>query len=178
MHETLSPHPVTGPAARVVLIAGRSELRDQLLAALVEAGIEVLAAPETCEAGYSTVLAGAPGVVVLDSHLPDGRGTELCARLTAEVPWIPVVIYSAGMTAAEQRDADRAGAAVVVPKTTRVHALVQAICFRAQRAGGERHRNSGPTSDLDPDVERGARAYGHSPSHLQPTQGGSRPCSS
>jgi DNA-binding NarL/FixJ family response regulator len=130
MQET--PTGETQPAhVTVVLVEDHAVVRDQLAGILGRAGIDVLATAATVQAGYETVLACRPDVAVLDNLLPDGLGIDLCRRLTAQVPGIPVVMHSGAMTSAERLEALDAGAAAVIPKSIRVDALIQAIRVNA-----------------------------------------------
>jgi DNA-binding NarL/FixJ family response regulator len=128
-----APTDQTQPAnVTVVLVEDHAVVREQLVGLLGRAGIDVLATAATIQAGYETVLARRPDVVVLDNQLPDGLGVDLCRRLTAHVPGIPVVMHSGAMTSADRLEALDAGAAAVIHKSIRVDALVNAIRVNAQ----------------------------------------------
>jgi uncharacterized protein (TIGR02266 family) len=68
-----------------------------------------------------------PAVVVLDAHLPDVTGEELCRRLKAPDAELPVVIITGTGTAAEHAAAIRAGADDVLSKPLSRLALVQTV---------------------------------------------------
>ena len=101
-----------------------------------DAGIEVLAAVDGITRGYAAVVEKTPDVVVLDNQLPDGSGTDLCRRLTEEVPGPRVIMHVGAMTAAEERAALEAGAWAVVRKSVRVDALIHAVLQLAAPAAG------------------------------------------
>jgi DNA-binding NarL/FixJ family response regulator len=131
MHEAPSGQSRPAPLT-VVLVEDHVLVGEQLTGLLGLAGIKVLATAPTIAAGYETVLARRPDVVVLDNQLPDGLGVDLCRRLTTHVPGIPVVMHSGAMTSTESLEAIGAGAAVVIPKSIRLDALIQAIRVNAR----------------------------------------------
>jgi two-component system response regulator DevR len=132
MHEPTTHHQMQPAAVTVVLVEDHALVREQLVDVLGHAGIDVLAAVDTVRAGYDAVLARRPDVAVLDSHLPDGRGVDLCRRLTDRVPGLPVVMHSGAMTPADTLEAFDAGAVAVIPKTVRADALIQAVRVNAR----------------------------------------------
>ena len=53
---------------------------------------------------------------VLDKHLPDGSGLELCQQLHAITPGVPCIFYSGDAYELHRREAMAAGAAAYVAK--------------------------------------------------------------
>jgi CheY-like chemotaxis protein len=111
----------------VVLVEDHPVVRDLLAGQLTEGGLTVVAATGTVAEGYQAVLGHHPHVAVLDNHLPDGLGTDLCRRLRLACPEVQVVIYSGHLTFEEDEQARRAGAAAAVPKSFGSQALLTAI---------------------------------------------------
>jgi len=70
-----------------------------------------------------------PAVIVLDAHLPDVGGEELCRRLKRRAPMtqVPIVIVTGSGTAEEYAAAIRAGADDVLPKPLSRMALVETV---------------------------------------------------
>lgn len=90
--------PATGPAARGPAVTAHAEavrpirilvvddfapLRRLLVRQLTRAGHAVVGEAATVAEAAALGAALAPDVVLLDFHLPDGRGTDVVARLTA-----------------------------------------------------------------------------------------------
>jgi DNA-binding NarL/FixJ family response regulator len=132
------------PARSVVLVEDDDLVRDELVAAMRAAGIDVLAAVAGVARGYDAVVGTDPDVAVVDDRLPDGLGVDLCRRLTADRPAVRVVVHGGAMTATEQRAALDAGAAAVVSKSVRPDALLHAVlCSRRlfpEQGGSRRSR--------------------------------------
>lgn len=76
---------------------------------------EVMAADET----YSLVL--------LDSRLPDGDGTELCRRLRQKHPGLPIIFNSASAHREAISQAMEAGADAYITKPTDFDELIRVI---------------------------------------------------
>jgi CheY-like chemotaxis protein len=53
---------------------------------------------------------------VLDKHLPDGSGLELCKQLASLTPGVPCMIYSGDTYEIHRSEAIAAGARAYVPK--------------------------------------------------------------
>jgi DNA-binding NarL/FixJ family response regulator len=124
----------------VVLVEDHPVVRDLLVGQLTEAGLAVVAATGTLAEGYQAVLDHHPDIAVLDNHLPDGRGTDLCRRVRLDCPDVQVVIYSGHLTWEEDEQARSAGAAAAVPKSFGSQELMTAIVNSVHRNPGR----SGP----------------------------------
>src|SRR5262249_31691657 len=79
----------------VLLVEDDEPTRDAMMAVLVREGYLVL----TAASGHDTLsVLRAPlspiDVVLLDVHLPDIAGTDLCARLRQVQPRVPVIVCS------------------------------------------------------------------------------------
>jgi len=53
---------------------------------------------------------------VMDKHLPDGNGLELCAKLNELTPRVPCIFYTGDAYEVHRREAMAAGAEAYVPK--------------------------------------------------------------
>src|SRR3990172_7914236 len=99
----------------LVLIANAQEWAARSLATILgPAGFAVLRA-YTDRNALDRVRSARPDVIILDQHLPDRGGIEICRQLRAD-PQVtastPIIISTAGPTTRQQRiEAMRAGAA-------------------------------------------------------------------
>jgi two-component system nitrogen regulation response regulator NtrX len=94
---------------RVLIIDDEGNIRRMLRALLASEGWGVQDV-ETAEEGLVEVEAVAPDVVLLDLMLPGMDGLEALRRLTATVPWLPVVMMSGQATLPDAVRATREGA--------------------------------------------------------------------
>lgn len=128
----------SGPI-RVVLVEDHHGIRAQLVTLLQSGGIDVVAAAATATDGWEAIAATQPDVAVLDNHLPDGLGIDLCRRITLHHPAVAVLLHSADLTTQDEQQARHAGAAAVVLKTFSGADLIAAIHASASRPSGH-HR--------------------------------------
>lgn len=98
-----------------------------------EDDIEVVGTASTVDEGFRRARSETPDVAVLDQTLPDGRGTELAARLRDVTPGVAVVIVSGLAEEALVADVVEAGCAGLVSKVKAAGELVRAV--RAVAAG-------------------------------------------
>jgi len=63
---------------------------------------------------------------VLDKHLPDGSGTDLCRKLNALTPGVPCIFYSGDDYEIHRQEALAAGAHAYIPKPD-VEALIETV---------------------------------------------------
>ena len=63
---------------------------------------------------------------VLDKHLPDGTGMELCTKLNALTPGVPCIFYSGDAYEIHRLEAIAAGAHAYVPKPE-VDVLIETV---------------------------------------------------
>ena len=133
-----------GPSAgcSVVLVEDHPVLRRRIHGQLVAAGLDVLDSVGTAEAGRDAVLAHRPDVAVVASHLPDGRGVDLCRSLRALLPQLVLLLHTGVLSAVEEREALALGVAAVIPKAIRGGELVSAVLLHAPWT---RTRRSAPT---------------------------------
>lgn len=103
------------------------QLREQIVALLASAGVEVLAAVGSVAEGSKAVCHHLPTVAVIDNQLPDGRGIDLCRALTAAAPGVRLLLHTGVVTVDDEREARAAGAEAVIPKSIRGLELLQAI---------------------------------------------------
>lgn len=104
------------------------------IAQIIEAdpGLEVVGESGAVRGTLGRMAATSPDVVVLDVHLPDGSGIDLCRRIRSDHPEIRCLMLTAFDDDAASVAAVVAGASGYVLKTIRGTALVDAI-HRAAR---------------------------------------------
>src|SRR3954451_9309595 len=99
---------------RVLIIDDHRPFRAALRELLERRGFEVVEA-EGARAGLEVAEAAAPDAVVLDVHLRDGNGIDVCRALTEADPALPVLLMSAD--AEHGRWAGDSGAGAFLPKS-------------------------------------------------------------
>ncbi len=92
-----------------------------------EGDIEVVGEAGTASAALPAILALAPDVCVLDSHLPDGSGVEICREMRAANPDIRGLILTSYDDEDAITSAILAGAAGYVLKQIESNSLVSGI---------------------------------------------------
>lgn len=81
----------------------------------------------TCAEGLELARTGCPDVVILDQHLPDGRGVELLEPLLAEDPDLPIIMMTGVHDLELAIDAIQRGARDFVHKPVKTEALSHAV---------------------------------------------------
>src|SRR3954453_20036660 len=101
-------------ALRVPLIDDQPLFRAAARELLERRGFAVVAEADGAQAGLQAAEAVAPDAVVLDLHLPDGNGIDVCRALTETNPALVVLLVSADSD--HGRWARDCGAVAFVPK--------------------------------------------------------------
>lgn len=80
-----------------VFLVDDHEIVRRGIAQLIDAepGLEVIGEADTVRAAYGRIAATRPDVVVMDVHLPDGNGIDLCRRIRSDDPDIRCLILTA-----------------------------------------------------------------------------------
>ncbi|HVX22189.1 MAG TPA: response regulator transcription factor [Acidimicrobiales bacterium] len=126
------------PPLSMCLVEDHEEVRTQLTDLLNANGCDVVASAGTVSSGEQLVVELHPQVAVVDGRLPDGEGLALCARLRSVAPDVPLILYTAQISAEEERVARLLGVAAVVLKSLRMGELLDAVRCHARRDVGER----------------------------------------
>lgn len=92
-----------------------------------EPGLEVVGESATARGALARITATRPDVAVLDVHLPDGNGIELCRQIRSAHPEIPCLILTAYDDDAASIAAVVAGASGYVLKNVQGRHLVESI---------------------------------------------------
>jgi OmpR-family two-component system manganese-sensing response regulator len=90
--------------ARILHVEDHQDTRLMMAALLADAGYGVMTAGTVIE-GLQLAKDVAFDLYLLDMRLPDGTGIELCQKLRALTPDVPVLYYSAYGSEAEHREA-------------------------------------------------------------------------
>ncbi len=107
------------------------------LVELVEAvpGFRVVGSSGTMAEAVPEIVRLRPTIAVVDEWLPDGTGPQVCQRIRAVVPDVPVVILSAGVSGENGRsEAEAAGASAYVVKQVADFSLLD-VLIRLASAG-------------------------------------------
>ena len=134
-------HPEGIVRRRVLVIEDNARDRELVMDLLEEAECEIQVA-EGGGLGLSLATADPPDIILLDLHLPDMDGYEVC-RLLRQDPRmqdVPIVIITASDDPALNRHAYEAGAQACVLKPLRRKALL--ITLEAAMAGMRRGKSS------------------------------------
>jgi two-component system response regulator DevR len=148
---------MTNPAAsptRVFLVDDH-DLAREAIANLVACagGLQVVGEAATAAQALAGIRATLPDVVILDVHLPDGSGIDVCSELRTSNPEIRCLMLTAHGTDDVVNRAILAGAAGLIIKNIRGLGLIDAIRDVAAGRplldpGGQRNAvaSSGPTT--------------------------------
>lgn len=116
--------------AKILVVDDEPLLRAMLRDALEATGHTVMVA-ETGRAGIATAKANPPDCILLDIMMPELDGYETCAALKAdpELAAIPVLLVSATKDLRVVDQAERVGAAGVLPKPVPMEQLQHAVAL-------------------------------------------------
>jgi CheY-like chemotaxis protein len=125
------------------LLVIEDEARDrELVTHLLEGAGDELQCADAGGPGLSLAIAEPPDLILLDLHLPDMDGYEVC-RLLGQDPGargVPIIIVTASDDPALNRHAFAAGAQACVPTPLRQEALL--VTLKAALAGTRREKSS------------------------------------
>lgn len=112
-----------------VFLVDDHEIVRRGIAQLIDAepGLEVIGESETVRGALGRIEATTPDIVVLDVHLPDGNGIDLCRRIRSTYPGIGCLILTAYDDDTASIAAVMAGASGYVLKNVRGRSLVDGI---------------------------------------------------
>jgi len=95
--------------ARILIVEDDGEILEIYRYMLRDANCEILSASGLAEA--EEIASGAQlSLVILKSHLPDGKGIELCRKLKAQFPKLMIIFFTASVYPKDQKAAKEAGA--------------------------------------------------------------------
>jgi DNA-binding response OmpR family regulator len=141
---------------RILLVDDDVMIYRAIARAASDAGIHVIHAMTAAD-GLHLAAAQLPELILLDMSLPDLDGMQVLERLksSAEMAWIPVVIFSARRNHDERIATFQCGAEDYIEKPFEVGMLMRRIEHQIQK-GWERVRNDAPGrfDDTVPYVKR------------------------
>lgn len=113
---------------RILIIDDAVDIIRAMSVRLVDAGYEVLSAPDG-ETGLKVALQASPDAIVLDMRMPGMDGHAVLARLRgdAELGVIPIIVVSANVAEQDQKQARQAGARYVLEKPYDAAMLIRAV---------------------------------------------------
>ena len=100
---------------RILCVDDHEDTSEMLQLLLSNEDYEVVTA-FTGEEALKLVMSGGFDLYVLDKHLPDGSGLELCKKLSEATPDVPCLFYSGDAYDLHRQQAIEAGADVYVAK--------------------------------------------------------------
>ena len=119
---------------RVFLVDDHPLVRDGVRSALeASGGLEVVGEAGTVEEALARVPAAAPDVAIVDLHLPDGSGVEICRTLADAEPPVRSLVLTTESDDEALFDSVLAGAVGYVLKQVHTDELVS--CVRRAAAG-------------------------------------------
>ena len=112
--------------AKILIIDDSQDLCDMMESLLERLGHETLLSHDA-EEGWAAILREAPDLVVLDIKLPGENGDDLCRRMHAAWPGMPILIFSSTAHDGNRADLMACGATAVVTKGEPIGLVVQWI---------------------------------------------------
>jgi DNA-binding NarL/FixJ family response regulator len=112
---------------RILVVDDNNTLREALVDALDDRGLEVVGQAANGKAACDAALALQPDVVVMDIRMPDMPGPEATAWLASRCPAVRVVGLTAYDDEALHDAMQRAGATSVLVKGASIRQIVGAI---------------------------------------------------
>ena len=110
---------------RVLFIDDHEDTREMLSLLLGEEDYEVITAASVQEA-LNLATSQEFDLYVLDKHLPDGSGLELCTKLNELTPGVPCIFYTGDTYDIHRSEAMAAGAHAYVAKPD-ITALIENV---------------------------------------------------
>jgi DNA-binding response OmpR family regulator len=110
---------------RILCIDDHDDTSEMLSLILSQEDFEVVTT-RTMEEALQHARPGAFDLYVLDKHLPDGSGLELCAKLNEVTPGVPCLVYSGDAYAIHRSEALAAGAHAYIVKPD-IEGLIETV---------------------------------------------------
>ena len=110
---------------RILCIDDHDDTSEMLSLILSQEDFEVVTT-RTVEEALELARPGAFDLYVLDKHLPDGSGLDLCAKLNDLTPGVPCLVYSGDAYAIHRSEAMAAGAHAYVVKPD-IEGLIETV---------------------------------------------------
>ena len=113
------------PKCRILSIDDHDDTSEMLSLILSQEDYEVVTT-RTIDEAIRLARGGAFDLYVLDKHLPDGSGLDLCAKLNQVTPGVPCLVYSGDAYAIHRSEALAAGAHAYVVKPD-IEGLIETV---------------------------------------------------
>ena len=110
---------------RILCIDDHDDTSEMLSLILSQEDFEVVTT-RTVEEALQLARPGVFDLYVLDKHLPDGSGLDLCAKLNDLTPGVPCLVYSGDAYAIHRSEAMAAGAHAYVVKPD-IEGLIETV---------------------------------------------------
>ena len=116
---------MTQVTCRILCIDDHDDTSEMLSLILSQEDFEVVIT-RTVEEALHHARTATFDLYVLDKHLPDGNGLELCAKLNEVTPGVPCLVYSGDAYAIHRSEALAAGAHAYVVKPD-IEGLIETV---------------------------------------------------
>ena len=113
------------PTCRILCIDDHKDASEMMKLILSQEAYEVVVA-ESIQEALKVATASEFDLYVLDRHLPDGSGLELCKQLTAISPGVPCIFYSGDAYDIHRSEALAAGADAYIAKPD-IDSLIESV---------------------------------------------------
>lgn len=110
---------------RILCIDDHDDTSEMLSLILSQEAFEVVTT-RTIEEALQQARTGNFDLYVLDKHLPDGSGLDLCAKLNEVTPGVPCLVYSGDAYAIHRSEALAAGAHAYIVKPD-IEGLIETV---------------------------------------------------
>ena len=110
---------------RILCIDDHEDTSEMLKLLLAQEDYEVVTAL-SCDAAFQLATSQEFDLYVMDRHLPDGSGLDLCQRLTKATPGVPCIFYSGDAYDIHRSEALAAGADAYVAKPD-IDGLIESV---------------------------------------------------
>ena len=110
---------------RILCIDDHDDTSEMLSLILSQEDFEVVTT-RTIEEALQQARTGGFDLYVLNKHLPDGSGLDLCAKLNEVTPGVPCLVYSGDAYAIHRSEALAAGAHAYVVKPD-IEGLIETV---------------------------------------------------
>ncbi len=111
-----------------ILIVDDSQLVSMIIKDMLEwAGYAVVGLVHSAQQLMQTIREAKPDLIVLDQHLPDGKGLELISQIRTSFPAIKLIMVTLECDQQIEKSALRAGACAFVSKPVSSESLLGAL---------------------------------------------------
>lgn len=119
-------------AKKIYYIEDDAAIGSEVAAFLTEKGYDITVFPSLAKA-QEIIAARPPALCLVDFHLPDGDGAQLCRWIRSRFPELPVIFITVNNQLNDMTDSFRAGADDYITKPFELEVLHLRICALLRR---------------------------------------------